>query len=351
MERIVHIIFTLEVGGSENMLVDIANEQASLADVSIILINRKYSMDLVSRINQNVHFYSLQREEGNKRSIVFLLKLWTLLLKIKPHVIHCHNHNIIRLLPIYRKRTVVTIHCLKVLAINLKKYREVYAISDAVCNDIRVRTGIVSPVILNGINFINVFPKDSCLYKEVTTIRMVQVARMYHELKGQHLLLQALHKLVVKEKYTNLHLDFIGTGPSLAYLQKLAETLQLNDHVSFLGEKDRLWIYEQLATYNILVHPSPSEPFGLAVLEGIAAGLPVIASNNAGPSEILNDIPGGYLFKPGDVDDMAATIKKVISLMQEGKMEEVCATSREILHTKYSIRRTAMEYMNRYSRL
>jgi glycosyltransferase involved in cell wall biosynthesis len=206
-------------------------------------------------------------------------------------------------------------------------------------------------VILNGINFINVFPRDSCLYKEVTTIRMVQVARMYHELKGQHLLLEALHKLIVKEKYTNLYLDFIGTGPSLPYLQKLAETLQLSDHVCFQGEKDRLWIYEQLANYNILVHPSPSEPFGLAVLEGIAAGLPVIASNNAGPSEILNNIPGGYLFKPGNVDDLAATIKKVISLMQEGKMEEVCTTSREILHSKYSIHRTAMEYMNRYSRL
>jgi glycosyltransferase involved in cell wall biosynthesis len=127
--------------------------------------------------------------------------------------------------------------------------------------------------------------------------------------------------------------------------------LQLSDHVSFLGEKSRPWIYEQLSSYHMLIHPSPAEPFGLAVLEGVAAGLPVIASDNAGPSEILNNIPGSYLFKPGDVEELAATIKKVITLMQEGQMEQLCNASREILHSKYSIRRTAIEYLDRYSHI
>ena len=351
MERIVHLIFTLESGGSENMLVDIANEQASLADVSIILINRKYSMDLVSRINRNVHFYSLQREEGNRRSIGFLFRLWTLLLKIRPHVIHCHNHNIIRLLPLYRNRTVLTIHCLKAFAMHLKKYRKVYAVSGAVSADIRLRTGIVSPVILNGINFINIYPRNNFLCKENMSIRIVQVGRMVHEIKGQHLLLRALYKLIIKEKYSHIHLDFIGSGPSQPYLQTLTETLLLSDHVSFLGEKSRPWIYEQLSTYHILIQPSLLEGFGLALLEGIAAGLPVIASDHAGPSEILNNIPVGFLFKSGDVDDLAATIKKVIGLMQEGDMQPLCEASREIAITKYSIRRTAIEYMDQYSHL
>jgi glycosyltransferase involved in cell wall biosynthesis len=351
MERIVHLIFTLEAGGSENMLVDIANEQASLADVSVILINRKYSMDLVSRISQNVHFHSLQREEGNKRSVGFLLKLWALLLKIKPHVIHCHNHNIIRLLPMYHNRTVLTIHCLNAFIMNLKKYRVVYSVSDAVSEDIKKRTGIVSPVILNGINYHNIFPKDNYGWKENTSIRIVQVGRLYHEIKGQHILLEALHQLIVKEGYRHISLDFIGTGPSQGYLQTLTEILQLSDHVAFLGEKSRPWIYEQLSTYHMLIQPSLLEGFGLAVLEGVAAGLPVIASDHAGPSEILNNIPVGHLFKSGDVDALAATIKKVITQMQQGDVQQLVANSREIVNTKYSIRRTAMEYMDHYSQL
>ncbi|HMI59968.1 MAG TPA: glycosyltransferase [Puia sp.] len=351
MERIVHLIFTLESGGSENMLVDIANVQASLAEVSIILINKKYSIDLVGRISPSVHFYSLQRKEGDKRSILFLFRLWGLLLRIRPTVIHCHNHNIIRLLPMYRKRTVLTIHCLKAATVHLKKYRKVYSISGAVSDDISVRAGIKSPVVLNGINFLDIFPRMNYLCAENMPIRIVQVGRMVHEIKGQHLLLRALYKLIILEKHNNIYVDLIGSGPSLPYLQSLTDTLKLNGHVSFLGERSRYWIYERLSSYHMLIQPSLSEGFGLTVLEGIAAGLPVIASDQAGPSEILSNIPNGYLFRSGDEDDLADTIRKVIAAMQEGKMKRLCEASREIADKRYSIRRTAFEYLQHYSLL
>jgi glycosyltransferase involved in cell wall biosynthesis len=351
MERIVHLIFTLESGGSENMLVDIANEQTSLADVAIILINKKYSMDLVGRINPRVHFYSLQREEGNKRSILFLFRLWGLLLKIRPTVIHCHNHNIIRLLPICRKRTVLTIHCLKAATKHLKKYRKVYSISEAVSDDISVRAGVRSPVVLNGISFPDIFPRINYLCEENVPVRIVQVGRLIHEIKGQHVLLRALYKLIIVEKKDNIYLDLIGSGPSLPYLQSLTDTLKLNGHVSFLGERSRYWIYESLCSYHMLIQPSLSEGFGLTVLEGIAAGLPVIASDHAGPAEILSNIPGGYLFRSGDEDDLADTIRKVIATMQEGNIQQLCKVSREIADKKYSVRRTAFEYLQHYSLL
>lgn len=345
------MIFTLESGGSENMLIDIANEQASMADVTIILINKKYSMDLVARINQNVHFYSLHRKEGDKKSLSFLVRLWGLLLKIRPTVIHCHNQNIIGLLPIWRKRTVLTIHCLKAVTTHLKKYRKVYSISNAVSNDIRARVGIRSPVVLNGINFADIFPKMDYGFETSMPVRIVQVGRMIHETKGQHILLKALHKLIVTEKRDNIYLDLIGSGPSLPYLQSLAKSLKLNGHVSFLGERSREWIYERLSSYHILIQPSLSEGFGLTVLEGIAAGLPVIASDHAGPAEILSGMPGGYLFRSGDEDDLAGTIRKVIAAMQEGKMQQRCEASHELAVGRYSIHRTAFEYLHHYSRL
>jgi glycosyltransferase involved in cell wall biosynthesis len=351
MDRIVHIIFTLEAGGSENMLVDIANEQANLAEVSVILINDKYSLDLVSRINRNVHFYSLQRQEGDKRSMLFLVRLWKLLLTIRPNVIHCHNHNIIRLLPLFHHRTVLTIHCLKASPIYLKKYRKVYSVSSAVSDDIRVRTGITSPVVLNGINFVDITQRKNYLYNGGASIRIVQVGRMVHEIKGQHLLLRALYKLIISEKNSNISVDFIGAGPSLDFLQSLTDTLQLRNYVNFLGERDRQWIYEHLSSYNILIQPSLSEGFGLTVLEGIAAGLPVIASDHAGPLEILRDIPMGFLFRSGDVDDLADTIKKVLVQMQEVDLQHLCDVSREIANTRYSIRRTAFEYLDQYARI
>lgn len=333
------------------MLVDIANEQASLADVTIILINNKYNIDLVGRIRQKVHFYSLQRKEHDRTSMSFLFRLWGLLLKIRPTVIHCHNQNIIRLLPICRKRTVLTIHCLKAITTHLKKYRKVYSISTAVSDDLRMRAGIPSQVVLNGINFADIFPRTDFLFEENMPVRIVQVGRMIHEIKGQHILLRALHKLIVSGNVRNLYLDLIGSGPSLPYLLSLTDSLQLNAHVSFLGERSRQWIYERLCTYHLLIQPSLSEGFGLTVLEGIAAGLPVIASDHAGPSEILSGMPAGYLFRSGDAADLADTIRKTITAMKEGGMQHRCEASRELAISRFSIHRTAHEYLHHYSRL
>jgi glycosyltransferase involved in cell wall biosynthesis len=233
----------------------------------------------------------------------------------------------------------------------LKKYRKVYSISAAVSDDICLRAGIPSPVVLNGINFVDIFPRIDYLCEENMPIRIVQVGRMIHDIKGQHILLKALHKLAIVEKKDNIYLDLIGAGPSLSYLQFLTDTLELNGHVSFLGERSRHWIYERLSSYHMLIQPSLSEGFGLTVLEGIAAGLPVIASDHAGPSEILSKMPGGYLFRSGDEDDLADTIRKVIATMQEGKMQQLCKASREIADKRYSIRRTAFEYLHHYSLL
>lgn len=349
MERIVHLIFSLEVGGSENLVVDIANEQVKHADVSVILINKKYNPDLIGRLKINVHFYALNREEGNKRSIMFLFRLWSLLLRIRPVVIHCHHHNIIRLLPLFKRRTVLTVHCLNVSADHLKKYKQVYSISEAVSGDIKQRTGIISPVVENGINFTQVVPKSDYLFIRNRTIRLVQVGRLIHDIKGQDILLQALHQVITIEKYTNISVDFIGSGNSQAYLQTIVNKLGLQKHVFFLGERNRSWIYNNLFSYHILVQPSRSEGFGLTILEGIAAGLPVIASDHAGPHEILQHMPGGYLFKSGDVNDLAYTIKKVIAAMQENNIQPRCEISRQIADEKYSIHQTAKAYLRHYS--
>ena len=351
MKRIVHLIFTLESGGSENLLVDIANEQASEANVTVILINNKSNQDLLARINNNVRFITLNRTEGNKRSIYFLIKLWNLLLHLKPDVIHCHNHNIILLLPLHRKKAVLTIHCLHAPAIHLAKYKQVYSVSNAVSDDIRMRTGIASPVILNGINFTHIFQRNNYDLRKSSVIKLVQVGRLFHEIKGQHLLLKALQQLLTEEKYSNLTVDIIGSGPSLKYLQKLTGILNINKHVCFAGEKSRTWIYNNLSSYHILIQPSLSEGFGLSVLEGVAAGLPVIASDHAGPCEILQQLPTGFLFKRGDVNNLVTTIKKVIDQLLQYRVKELCLASRKIADEKYSVHKTAGAYMRQYARL
>lgn len=349
MKKIVHLIFSLELGGSENLLVDIANEQAQLADVTIIVINRKYNTALMSKIDRKVHFYTLNREEGNRRSVMFLFRLWALLLRIQPTVIHCHHHSIIRLLAWFKKRTVLTVHCLSIATDHLIKYKHVYAISGAVAGDIRQRAGIHPTVVLNGINFPQVIHKYNYTIGRHMTVRIVQVGRLVHDIKGQDLLLQALQQVLADGEYGNLSVDFIGAGSSRGYLEELTDKLSLKEHVFFLGERSRSWIYRQLATYDLLVQPSRSEGFGLTILEGIAAGLPVIASDHAGPREILQDMPGSCLFRPGDVEELAHCIRKQVGRIRENQVQSFCDASRTLADRQYSIRNTAQEYLRHYA--
>ncbi len=63
---IVHLTFSLETGGAENLLIDIVNEQSKTDRVSVFVINNRIDLSMIERINSNVKIYPLNREPGNK---------------------------------------------------------------------------------------------------------------------------------------------------------------------------------------------------------------------------------------------------------------------------------------------
>ena len=105
-------------------------------------------------------------------------------------------------------------------------------------------------------------------------------------------------------KITNkVHLEMIGQGPELDYCRDLAISLGINDKVSFRGSL--LNVPQVLCYTDIFVIPSEIEGFGLAALEAMACGIPVIASNAGGLPEVIEHGKSGFLITPGDVDTLA----------------------------------------------
>jgi glycosyltransferase involved in cell wall biosynthesis len=87
-------------------------------------------------------------------------------------------------------------------------------------------------------------------------------------------------------------------------LRTLCRRLNVDDRVEFRGFQDD--IEEELADLDVLVHASTiPEPFGQVVVEGMNAGLPVVAADAGGPAEIVADGTTGLLYPPGDVDALA----------------------------------------------
>jgi glycosyltransferase involved in cell wall biosynthesis len=172
-----------------------------------------------------------------------------------------------------------------------------------------------------------------------------------HEKKGQDILIKAISTLVSKYPAQDVSLDFIGDGPSSDYLQALARELKIESRLRFAGNKDRHWIKKNLSRYHILVQPSRFEGFGLTIVEGIAAGLPTIASDIDGPREILGPYDSCYLFAKDNEEDLAKRLSNIINTYRNGLMEGVFSIVYDTIGHRYSIDSTVTGYLKVYSRI
>ena len=107
-------------------------------------------------------------------------------------------------------------------------------------------------------------------------------------------------------------LMMVGDGPEKEPAEKLCEQLGISDKVIFFGNSNE--IDEILCFSDLFLLPSETESFGLAALEAMAGGVPVISSNTGGLPEVNEDGYSGYLSNVGNIEDMS---KKAISILSD----------------------------------
>ena len=344
--KIIHVIFSFNTGGAETMLVDIVNEQCKTNKVELIIVNNVVNKALIVKINDHVKIHFLNRKPGSRNPFP-ILKFNYIVFKINPTVIHFHNHNAINLLQLKTKAFIcLTIHSLNVPIINLYKFKKLFSISNAVQEDIFLRSGINSVVVYNGIRFEDIEINRN--YTKTEKFKIIQVSRLDHENKGQDILMKAINILVNQKGINNIQLDFIGEGSSLEYLKNLAIELNIENYVNFLGMKTRGFIYKELKHYQLLVQPSLFEGFGLTIVEGMAAKIPVLVSDIDGPMEIINNGRHGFHFKTGDENSCANQLYEIINDYHADKIMD--KTNEAYSHAKenFNIQKTAQNYIKNY---
>ncbi len=139
-------------------------------------------------------------------------------------------------------------------------------------------------------------------------IIMISVGRLAAE-KNWPLLLQAT-ALVLKD-HPQFRLVLIGDGPDRKNLEALAKELGIRKRVTFMGSIAFADIPDHMKAANLFGFASVTETQGLATLEAMAAGLPVVAVDGSGTRDILRHGQQGYLVK-NDAEAMAAAITKLL---------------------------------------
>jgi N-acetyl-alpha-D-glucosaminyl L-malate synthase BshA len=105
-------------------------------------------------------------------------------------------------------------------------------------------------------------------------------------------------------------LVLIGDGPERPKVEDLVAQLRLRDDVTFLGE--RVNVVETIQQARVFLLPSETESFGLAALEALSCGVPVVASRVGGLPEVVEEGESGFLVPVGDIDAMARAAVRLL---------------------------------------
>ncbi len=340
--KILHIIFQMLTGGAETMLADIVNEQVNRGDeVEILIVNRGENEVVMNSIDRRVRISRFDRTPG-AAPLWLMARLNLFVLRRRPDVVHLHMHKLTGLLKVMKNRTLFTVHALNI-PMKYAAGNKMAAISDAVSEDVRNRvTNARIRVVRNGINTSAIRVRSKELY--TLPVRIVQVSRLVAEIKGQDILIKAV--ALLKQRGYDVKCTFIGEGPDLEMLQSLAKKEGVADRMTFTGNLPRKKIYESLADYDMMCHPSRFEGFGLTVAEGMAAGLPLVVPEGGGPWEVADKGRLAETFTSGNAEACADAIARVVD-GYEGNLERA-EEAREYVEREFSVKRMVSEYADIY---
>jgi glycosyltransferase involved in cell wall biosynthesis len=164
-------------------------------------------------------------------------------------------------------------------------------------------------------------------------------------MKGLEYLIDAVASL--GNAGTPCELRIAGTGSHRQALEQLATKLGVAERVHFLGHvADMSRFYQEL---DVFVLPSLSEGLPLVVLESMAAGTPVVATNIAGTPEVLRDGVEGCLVPPASSDALSVALQRLAA--DHSNRDRLAAAGRARVHAEFGTDRVAREIANVYRRL
>ncbi len=357
--KILHVVPTLRIAGAESLVVNMLKRfDRTLIDIRLCVLYPCYKTELERElIKERVPVYYLGKHKG--LDIRIIGRINRLLAEFRPDVIHTHGY-ILRypLMPTLLNRIPIRIHTLHTLAqhevgflgkilhwvaFNLFRVLPI-SVSDFVANSVLEVYGVPSHVIHNGIptHRFNIIKKWT--YKEKTEVIFINIGG-FRPAKNHRLLVDAFAEAVKKNK--NLKLLLVGDGPLRSDMEELVKERGLENNTSFLGSRNDIpFLLEKSDVY---ISSSEWEGFGLAIVEAMAAGKPIIATAVGAVPELVDDEINGLLVPSKDVKALSSAMSKLVN--NPKLCERMGHESRKRAFENFDIEITTKKYEKLYLKL
>jgi len=169
---------------------------------------------------------------------------------------------------------------------------------------------------------------------------VLYVSRMSYR-KGPHVLLNAFSQI------EEAALVMVGSGEMLPFLRAQAKFLRIEDRVKFVGYVKNEVLPEIFRMADVFVLPSiTAEAFGIVILEAMASGLPVVATDVGGIPEIVMESESGLLVPPGNELELRNAIQKL--LLDDKLRERLGSNGRKAVEERYSWNRVTEQIEKTY---
>jgi glycosyltransferase involved in cell wall biosynthesis len=237
----------------------------------------------------------------------------------------------------FRLRSIVE----RRLELRILKYADVVVVRNRDSKDYLEKRGIKAVVIPVGVDINKYSPK----YSEGKYI--LYGGRLASE-KGVNLLLKA-YAMLGGRMQAKFKLVICGSGPLERELRDLSASFEIQDRVTFIAWLPNPEFIKKVAESAVFVLPSMYEGMPVAVMEAMASGKPIIASNVPGPKDIITHGRDGYLFERGNIVQLREFLELLIE--NSGLREELGREARETIEEKYTFEKIADMYLKLYEEI
>lgn len=346
------------IGGKERQLGYLIGCLKESHTIQLILLNNRIEY---KEILSDVHIYTVL--EGKKHSISYYKKFRTAILNFQPDIIHSWDHlspllsypfkwtnKNIRIIDGSIRAAGPAIDSLKIkFLIYLSHLISDFTVSNSkvALNQFRFLRENKSNYIHNGFD-IQKFKRIECgdrLFNS-NNIRVIMLGR-FQPLKDYRTLINAIE--TNRESLSKVEFILVGDGESKKEIESLVKQKQLSN-VKLLGSRDDVPCILRECHVGLMVNPPDrGEGISNSVMEYMASGLPVIATNNGGTPELVQDGINGFLIPPGSPEFLGSRIVELINNPELRK--SMGLKSQEQIEKNFSIESMVSQYVKLYQKL